>query len=95
MTTVYTVIGIAGPLAGAAAVSRLGAPAVLALDALSYAASALLLARVRWTPVARPAAPARRRLAAEVLEGLGHIRRTPLVRDLTLLGLGSSLTGER
>jgi len=93
MTTVYTVIGIAGPLAGAAAVSGLGAPAVLALDALSYAASALLLARVRWTPVARPAAPARRRLAAEVLEGLGHIRRTPLVRDLTLLGLGSSLTG--
>jgi MFS family permease len=92
MTTVYTVIGIAGPLAGAAAVSGLGAPAVLTLDALSYAASALLLTRVRWTPVARPASP-RRRLGAEVREGLRHIRRTPLVRDLTLLGFGSSLTG--
>ncbi|PPF57371.1 MFS transporter [Clavibacter michiganensis] len=93
MTSVYTVIGIAGPLAGAAAVSGLGAPAVLALDALSYAVSAVLLARLRWTPAPRPAPPARRRLGAEVLEGLRHIRRSPLVRDLTLLGFGSSLTG--
>jgi hypothetical protein len=102
MTTVYTVIGIAGPLAGAAAVSGLGAPAVLALDAASYAVAALLLVRVRWTPVPRPAAassastagaPTRRRIGREVLEGLAHIRRTPLVRDLTLVGAGSSLTG--
>jgi hypothetical protein len=93
MTTVYTVIGIAGPLAGAAAVSGLGPPAVLALDAASYAVAALLLVRVRWTPVPRPAAPTRRRIGREVLEGLAHIRRTPLVRDLTLVGAGSSLTG--
>ncbi|WP_052129064.1 MFS transporter [Clavibacter michiganensis] len=93
MTTVYTVIGIAGPLAGAAAVSGLGAPAVLALDAASYAVAALLLVRVRWTPVPRPVAPIRRRIGREVVEGLAHIRRTPLVRDLTLVGAGSSLTG--
>ncbi|WP_317231528.1 MFS transporter [Clavibacter capsici] len=93
MTTVYTVIGIAGPLAGAAAVSGLGAPAVLALDAASYAVAALLLVRVRWTPVPRPVAPTRRRIGREVVEGLAHIRRTPLVRDLTLVGAGSSLTG--
>ncbi|QIS42023.1 MFS transporter [Clavibacter capsici] len=93
MTTVYTVIGIAGPLAGAAAVSGLGAPAVLALDAASYALAALLLVRVRWTPVPRAVAPTRRRIGREVVEGLAHIRRTPLVRDLTLVGAGSSLTG--
>ncbi|MFT2692916.1 MFS transporter [Clavibacter zhangzhiyongii] len=93
MTTVYTVIGIAGPLAGAAAVSGLGAPAVLALDAASYVAAALLLARVAWTPVPRPGPRVRRRIAAEVLEGLQHIRRAPLVRDLTLVGSASSLTG--
>lgn len=93
MTTVYTVIGIAGPLAGAAAVSGLGAPAVLALDAASYALAALLLVRVRWTPVPRAVASARRRIGREVVEGLAHIRRTPLVRDLTLVGAGSSLTG--
>jgi hypothetical protein len=37
--TVYTVIGIAGPLAGAAAVAGVGAPAVLAVDAASFAAA--------------------------------------------------------
>jgi hypothetical protein len=93
MTTVYTVIGIAGPLAGAAAVAGLGASAVLALDAVSYAASALLLARVGGIPVVRPTARVGRRIGREVLEGLGHIRRSPLIRDLTLVGLGSSLTG--
>jgi hypothetical protein len=93
MTTVYTVIGIAGPLAGAAAVAGLGPPAVLALDAASYAAAALLLLRITWTPVPRPAARTRRRIGLEILEGLRHIRRAPLVRDLTLVGAGSSLTG--
>ncbi|MDQ0743142.1 MFS family permease [Clavibacter sp. B3I6] len=93
MTTVYTVIGIAGPLAGAAAVTGVGAPAVLAIDAASFAAAAVLLVRVRWAPVARPPARVPRRLGHEILEGLQHIRRAPLVRDLTLVGAGSSLTG--
>ncbi|OUE27584.1 MFS transporter [Clavibacter michiganensis] len=93
MTTVYTVIGIAGPLAGAAAVAGLGPSAVLALDAASYAAAALLLSRVTWTSSPRPSARARRRIGREILEGLQHIRRAPLVRDLTLVGAGSSLTG--
>ncbi|OQJ47368.1 hypothetical protein B5P19_03045 [Clavibacter sepedonicus] len=93
MTTAYTVIGIAGPLAGAPAVAGLGAPAVLALDAASYAAAAVLMTRVTWTPPARAAATTRRRIGREILEGLQHIRRAPLVRDLTLVGAGSSLTG--
>lgn len=68
---------IAGPAVGAAVFAAFGGPAVALLDALTFLASALLLALLR-TPDLAPAA----RMARQVGAGVRHILATPVLRRL-------------
>jgi MFS family permease len=68
---------IAGPAVGAALFATLGGPAVALLDALTFLASALLLALLR-TPDLAPATRAARQAGA----GIRHILATPVLRRL-------------
>lgn len=66
--------GIAGVLIGA-----LRAPYAIAVDAASFVASALFVARIEGVEVA-PAASGRRRMRSEIAEGLRYVVRHPLMR---------------
>ncbi|ORT53498.1 MFS transporter [Frankia sp. KB5] len=93
LSSVSTVIGLAGPAAGGALAAGLGAGNAIALDAATFAASALLMARLPLgpTPLTGPSSAARS-LRADIAEGLRWVWRHRLVRTLTLLGVGNSLT---
>jgi hypothetical protein len=93
MLTVSTVIGIIGPAAGGVLTAAIGGTWVLAMDAASYAVAALLLLRIRWDQPERPPRRGIAALRAEIAEGLRYIARTPVIRDLTLVGTGNSFTG--
>jgi predicted MFS family arabinose efflux permease len=82
---------VGGPLGGVV-YGSLGFTAVVAIDALSYACSALCLAMIRYRP---PTTERRgteaghgqvRRLVAEVREGVAQIRRSPWLRALAAAG---------
>ncbi|MFD9334984.1 MFS transporter [Streptomyces sp. NPDC060028] len=96
MMSASTLIGLLGPSAAGILVATLSAPAAVTLDALSYAAAALLLTRLPLAVADRTAAddrpPAHRALVGEMAEGLRYIRGHPIVRPLTLLGIGNSFT---
>jgi MFS family permease len=89
---------IAGRGLGGLLVQALTASGVVALDAISYLASALFLMRVRQ-PEPRPVVrdDAARNLRAEILEGLrfvlGHRDLRPLVLKGTLANLSTMLVG--
>nr|WP_237536237.1 MFS transporter [Streptomyces sp. SID3343] len=129
LMTVSTLVALIGPPVAGVLVATVGAPEAIGLDAASYTAAALLLARLPLAgvggevcgevaaPVGRAVSgpvggtvsapvdgtvpgsggrvPARtvsvsesRRIRAEIAEGLAFIRTHPLVRPLTLLGIG-------
>jgi MFS family permease len=73
--------GIAGPGAAGWLVQVLSAPLAIWLDALSFVASAVLLAGIR-APEPRPRG-AERRLWAEIGEGLALLWRDPTLRAIT------------
>jgi MFS family permease len=79
---------VIAPTVGASLIAVVSAPYVLGLDAASYAASAVLLASVRQIarrPSPGPAGPGgRRRIRADIAEGLGFLWRQPVVRTMTL-----------
>lgn len=82
----------AGPALGGVAIRYLGAADVVALNGLGYLASALALWRIRHreTP---PEVASRRKLRAEIAEGLSFVVRHPLLRRLlACTGIGN-LTG--
>ncbi|WP_432971071.1 MFS transporter [Dactylosporangium sp. CA-233914] len=92
----YTVIGLAGPAVAGLIATAAGPATAIGLDALSFAAAAALLARLplaRLSALAAPPPGPRRRLGAEIREGLAFVRHHPAVRSYTLLGIGNSLTG--
>ena len=93
MLTVSTVIGIIGPAAGGVLTAAIGGAWVLAVDSVSYIAGALLLARIHWDQPERENRRGLAALRAEIAEGIHFIRRTPVIRDLTLIGIGNSFTG--
>lgn len=75
-----------GQVLGGGLVALLGAPLAIGVDALSYALSAALLARV---PAEEPEArgrPGLRRVLAQVGEGLSWVYRHPTLRPLALGG---------
>ncbi len=87
-----TVTAAGGPGAGGALVAAVTAPVALAVDALSFLASALLLSRIRRPdpkPEPRPGA----RLRDEIAEGLRFVFRDRLLRALTLTAAISNLCG--
>ncbi len=82
----------AGPAAGGAAISVLGAADVIAVNGAGFLASAAALWRIRHreTP---PAPETRRPLRTEIAEGLAFVVRHPLLRRLlACTGIGN-LTG--
>ncbi|TCJ34602.1 MFS transporter [Parafrankia sp. BMG5.11] len=91
LSAVSTIIGLAGPAAGGLLAATLGASTAIAVDAASFAMSAVLMARLPLAP-APCAPPAGRSLRAEIGEGLRWVWNHRLVRTLTLLGIGNSLT---
>ncbi|WP_462187670.1 MFS transporter, partial [Frankia sp. CcWB2] len=108
MVSVSTVVNLVGPAVGGVAAATVGAANVLALDVLSYLVGAILLSRVRWAAPAAadrsaadrsgadrsgPAGSRVSRTRRDIAEGLRYIRGHRLIRTLTLLGAGSSLSG--
>lgn len=87
-----TVTAAGGPGVGGALVAAVTAPVALAVDAVSFLASALLLSRIR-RPDPRPAPVPGTRLRDEIAEGLRFVWRDRLLRGLTLTAAISNLCG--
>ena len=91
---------VGGPLCGAL-YALFGFSTVVCLNAISYAASAVLLMLLRHRPdqvgEAASDSPGRpvRRLLGEIHTGLGHVRRSPVLRALfgaaALFGFGNAI----
>lgn len=90
LSSISTVIALAGPAAGGLLAATLGAGPAIAIDAASFAASALLMARLPLR--LPPSRPAGRPLRADIGDGLRWVWRHRLVRTLTFIGIGNSLT---
>ena len=96
MVAVSSVINLAGPAGGGALAAAIGPAWAIGLDAVAYIVAALLTARVAWTPRLRAEDDPRittRRLARDIGEGLRYIWQTRIIRWLTLIGAGASLSG--
>ncbi|WP_138758309.1 MFS transporter [Modestobacter altitudinis] len=72
---------VAGPGATGVLLRVLGAPLLIAVDAVSFLLSALFIARI-GTPDVVPDRASRRPLRAEIAEGLGFVVRHPLLRRI-------------
>ena len=87
---------VAGPGLTGVLVRFLGAPALIAVDAVTFLLSAFFIRRVR-TPDVVPDRAARRPLRAEIAEGLSFVVRHPLLRRMVactgLANLAGSCTG--
>ena len=92
MLTASTVVGVLGPPLGGVLFGVAGGPAVLLIDAASYAVGAAMIARVTWPPE-EAAERARGTIRRDIAEGLAYIWRTPVVRWLTVIGVGNSFAG--
>ncbi|MFE7131548.1 MFS transporter [Streptomyces sp. NPDC057638] len=73
---------LAGPTLGGGLVQLAGAVATVSVQAASHVVSALLLSRIR-TPEAVPERTERRRMGAEIREGLQYVLREPVFRAIT------------
>ncbi len=78
-----SVITAAGPLGAGALVRLVGAPFALAVDALTYAASMVILLTIR-RPEPRPAASPERHLGRELREGARWVYGHPMIRPYAL-----------
>lgn len=76
---------VAGPVIGAALLSRFGLTVSLLLDALTFLVSALLVWRVSIRDVARGPEPATGGAVGEIREGWSYLARHPLALHLNLL----------
>ncbi|MFT3872609.1 MAG: MFS transporter [Nocardioides sp.] len=93
MTAINTVLSIAGPGIAGVLIASVGAPWVVAIDGVAYAIAALLLARMPWDPGAIEKSDAPTSLRAEIAEGLAFVWAHPVIRQLTFMGIGLSVTG--
>jgi MFS family permease len=89
------ILEIAAPAAAGFLAAIADPSAVLAVDAVTYLASAALLAQIRTELETRsqdaPGPTAARRLWAEIAEGLRYLWQTPILRTLTAAGFGLNL----
>ncbi|CAM2996287.1 transmembrane secretion effector [Williamsia muralis] len=90
LVSVGTVIGIAGPLLGGVAATALSPAGAIAIDACCYLSAAALTATIAIPPNAVEAVPGHR-ISDQIGEGLRYIWQQPVVRALTLVGIGVSL----
>lgn len=89
-----TVAEVLFPSVGGVLVAVVGAEYALGADSVSYLASAGLIALLPRSLRAAPAGErAQTRIGADIREGLAFLRGHELVRTLTLLGFGNSVTG--
>jgi Transmembrane secretion effector len=91
MSAGEAVAQIGGPNLAGIAVQLLTAPIAIALDAISYVASAVFIAWIR-----RPEPPLERRehrhdIATEIREGLGVVASSPILRALVLAAVNIGL----
>ncbi|MFC0623476.1 MFS transporter [Kribbella deserti] len=94
--TVTTLVGLGGPVVGGVLVAAVGAAPALSFDAASYVVAGALLALIGRSfdaPGARAEGQPRERLRTGIKEGLQFVWQHPVVRSLTLLGVGNSITG--
>jgi MFS family permease len=90
-----TLCSILGPTLGGALAATLGPEPTILLDVLSYALSGSLLWSLRRSFNLTPPSATKqlfRSLGSDIWAGLVFIWRQPLVRTMTLLGIGHSLT---
>ena len=93
LSAVSSAAEITGPPLGGALVQFLSAPIAVALDALSFVASAVSLALIR-TPESRdPDEPPREPLLREIAHGIAFLAREPTLRVIALSGVASALFG--
>ena len=78
----YAAAALTGPGMAGALVNRLGAPLVIALDAVSYFVSALALLAIRQAERAPAPGGTRHNLWQEMGEGLAFVTRHPLLRAI-------------
>lgn len=93
-----TIVEIAGPTLGGVLAALLGPATAVAVDAASYLGSAVLLSLIPRAFARNPTPPAAavgliRRITTDIREGLRYLWHQRLVRTLTLLAFGLSLTG--
>ncbi|WP_412543017.1 MFS transporter [Longispora sp. K20-0274] len=86
------VAGVGGPGLGGLVVATVTAPFAVAVDAVSYLASAAFLSRIRL-PDVRPEPVAGARLWPEIRAGLRFVFGHPLLRAITVTGAISNLAG--
>lgn len=76
-------------------VQLLTAPIAIAVDAISFLVSALALASLRSAPDSRGGTEmAQPRTVRAVMEGVGEVRRNPVLSALTLSAMASELIGQ-
>ncbi|GAA0423377.1 MFS transporter [Acrocarpospora corrugata] len=88
LMTLSTLVALIGPALAGALIAATGPSHAMSLDALSYAAAALLLSRL---PLPATAPGEKRNLRAEIGDGIRYIRTHPMISSLTFLGIGNSL----
>lgn len=79
LETTRSIAQTAGPATGGGLVSLLTAPIAVAVDAMSFGISALLLVAIRTKDAPTPEVSARR-LRAELREGVAYLWRQPILR---------------
>lgn len=79
LSATQSVAEVAGPAAGGQLLRLLGAPAVIAIDAVSFVASALFVSRIQVEEQVRDRVD-RRPLRTEVAEGLRFVLGNPVLR---------------
>ncbi|GAB2651239.1 MFS transporter [Kribbella swartbergensis] len=91
---VTTLAGLGGPVVGGVLVATVGAAQALSFDAASYVVAGALLALIgRSFDAKEPRTDRQGGLRTGIREGLEFVWRQPVVRSLTLLGVGNSVTG--
>ena len=93
LSAVSSAAEITGPPLGGALVQFLSAPIAVALDALSFVASAISLALIRAPEPRDPDAPRREPILREIGHGIAFLAREPTLRVIALSGVASALFG--
>jgi MFS family permease len=97
LTSTWTIAGVIALPIGGLLATTLGPATTITIDAVSYVVAAAMLACIptSFGTAARPSDAGEsmfRRTRGDIAVGLRYLRRHELIRPLTLLGFGSSLT---
>ena len=93
LSAVSSAAEITGPPLGGALVQFLSAPIAVALDALSFVASAISLAFITAREARDLSAPPREPLLREIRHGVAFLAAEPSLRVIALSGVASALFG--